>query len=98
MNDNVNHPSHYNVEGKKECIDEMIDLFGIENTIIFALLNAYKYMYRDGLKSLSLDDREKAKWYLDWADNKIKVYRLQNTVCAQYYYNLVSKYKSTYLN
>ena len=24
----VNHPSHYNLPGKKECIDEMVDIYG----------------------------------------------------------------------
>lgn len=25
----VNHPSHYNLPDRKECIDEMIDIYGL---------------------------------------------------------------------
>lgn len=32
--DNVNHPAHY--QGKHECIDEMIALFGVEDVKPFA--------------------------------------------------------------
>ena len=28
MSDAVNHPSHYNKEGRKECIVEMLEKFG----------------------------------------------------------------------
>ena len=45
---NVDHPAHYNVKGKKECIDEMVDDFGLEMAISFCLTNAYKYLYRAG--------------------------------------------------
>lgn len=30
MADMVNHPTHYNIPGRKECIEEMIDRFGVE--------------------------------------------------------------------
>ena len=29
--DMVNHPSHYNLPGRKECIDEMIDIYGLKD-------------------------------------------------------------------
>ena len=29
--DMVNHPSHYNLPDRKECIDEMIDIYGLTN-------------------------------------------------------------------
>jgi hypothetical protein len=48
--DLVNHPDHYNHEGRKECWDEMIDLFGMYYTGIFDLLTAYKYFYRADTK------------------------------------------------
>lgn len=47
---NVLHPTHYNKEGRRECWDEMIDIFGIGAAIDFDILSAYKYFYRAGLK------------------------------------------------
>ena len=35
MADTVNHPAHYNIPGRKECIEEMIDRFGVEAVISF---------------------------------------------------------------
>lgn len=63
--DKVNHPNHYCREGRRECIDEMYDLFGCEAVKYFCVLNAYKYMYRCGLKGDADEDRAKAKWYSD---------------------------------
>lgn len=34
---NVNHPAHY--QGKHECIDEMIALFGVEDVKAFCRCN-----------------------------------------------------------
>ena len=61
----VDHPSHYNKPGRKECIVEMQDRFGSYITIIFDLTNAYKYLYRAGLKdgNTLADDLSKARWY-----------------------------------
>ena len=39
VNDNVNHPSHY-ATGKYECIDVMLEIFGVEAVKTFCLLNA----------------------------------------------------------
>lgn len=63
VNDNVNHPSHY-ATGKYECIDVMLEIFGIEAVKTFCLLNAFKYNYRSGRKN-GLEDIKKAKWYID---------------------------------
>ena len=60
----VDHPKHYNREGAMECIDEMILLFGIEETAIFCKLNAYKYRYRAGSKSDASEDMKKSDWYM----------------------------------
>ena len=65
MPDNVNHPAHYNREGRKECIVEMQELFGVEAVKNFCLLNAYKYLYRNGLKSGAKTDLAKSKWYFN---------------------------------
>ena len=62
-NEMVNHPAHYNIPGRKECIDEMVDKFGIVAVRHFCLLNAYKYDYRHALKG-GAEDLEKARWYM----------------------------------
>ena len=58
----VNHPSHYNREGAKECIEEMIDIYGPEATAYFCLLNAHKYRYRAADKN-GEEDLRKSDWY-----------------------------------
>lgn len=74
----VNHPNHYNKEGRKECWDEMEELFGPRDTIVFCVLNAYKYMYRAGTKvgNSELQDDAKAKVYLKKA---IEIAERKNT-------------------
>lgn len=64
--DNVNHPSHYNVH-KHECIDEMIALFGVDETMAFCKLNAWKYRYRAGAKDGEAREKDlaKADGYID---------------------------------
>lgn len=57
----VNHPIHYNCEGY-ECIDVMIDVFGLDATINFCHLNAFKYIWRSNKKN-GKEDLEKAAWY-----------------------------------
>ena len=62
MNDMVNSPKHYRRKGRKECIEEMIDVFGFEWVRIFCLLNVYKYKYRHEMKN-GQEDIDKANWY-----------------------------------
>lgn len=64
--DNVNHPSHYNIEGKKECIEQMREDYGETITAVFCLTNAYKYLYRAGYKGDMQEDIAKAKWYFGY--------------------------------
>ena len=59
-NENVNHPEHY--QGKNECIDVMIAMFGIEAVKHFCMCNAYKYRFRADNKN-GKEDIEKAEWY-----------------------------------
>lgn len=68
----VNHPVHYNISGRKECIEEMFEKYGMEITAIFCFTNAYKYLYRAGIKEgeTQEDDISKAKWYYRWIMNK----------------------------
>ena len=66
--EHVNHPSHYNVFSK-EVIDMMVDIWGVENTITFCEMNAFKYKMRLGSKPGQPieQDLKKANWYLDKA-------------------------------
>lgn len=62
MGNNVDHPEHY--QGKHECIDEMIALFGVEAVKGFCKCNVYKYRYRANRKNGN-EDLAKADWYMD---------------------------------
>ena len=62
MNDPVNHPSHY-CKGKYESIEVMTEVFGTEAVKSFALLNAFKYIWRADKKN-GIEDIRKAAWYL----------------------------------
>lgn len=59
--DMVNHPSHY--EHGIECIDEMILLFGIVETMSFCKLNSHKYRKR-ALDKGGREDLDKSDWYM----------------------------------
>lgn len=64
MSDQINHPSHYQKNGR-ECIDVMIEKFGTEAVINFCECNVFKYEWRAGLKegNSAEQDRAKAEWY-----------------------------------
>lgn len=57
---NVNHPEHY--QGKNECIDVMLAMFGVDAVKHFCMCNAYKYRFRADKKN-GAEDIEKAEWY-----------------------------------
>ena len=59
----VNHPSHYNLPDRKECIDEMIDIYGLKDVAKWCEITAYKYKYRAGHKGSVVEDMSKATWY-----------------------------------
>lgn len=61
--DMVNHPSHYNLPDRKECIDEMIDIYGLKDVAKWCEITAYKYEYRAGHKGSVIEDMSKAAWY-----------------------------------
>ena len=63
----VNHPSHYNLPNRKECIDEMIDIYGLKDAAKWCEITAYKYKYRAGHKDSFTQDMQKASWYMDKA-------------------------------
>ena len=56
----VNHPEHY--QGKNECIDVMIAMFGVDAVKHFCMCNAYKYRFRSDKKN-GKEDIDKAEWY-----------------------------------
>ena len=64
MNDNVNHPNHYN-QGGIECIDAIkaaiVGKTGIE---AFCVGNTIKYLWRYEEKN-GVEDVNKAKWYIE---------------------------------
>lgn len=70
--DKVNHPSHYQKDGK-ECIEVMLELYGIQAVINFCELNAFKYKWRAGMKAgeSAEVDLKKAQWYADYKENLI---------------------------
>ena len=74
MSDMVSHPSHYNKAGRKECIVEMEEKYGIPATVGFCLMNAYKYLYRAGDKADNSyeQDRKKAQWYFNYANQMLE--------------------------
>jgi hypothetical protein len=59
--DAVNHPAHY--EHGIECIDEMILLYGVVETMIFCKLNSHKYRKRAFEKG-GKEDMDKSDWYM----------------------------------
>lgn len=63
MSDSVNHPGHYQT-GQFECIDVMVEVFGIEDVMNFCICNAFKYLYRTRRKN-GVEDVRKAAWYLN---------------------------------
>lgn len=78
--DNINHPKHY-VNRKHECIDEMEAMFGLQDTIAFCKLNAWKYRYRAGSKENYEEDMAKADWYIN------KAIELQNRLFGEEQYD-----------
>lgn len=59
--DNVNRPKHY-TQGKIDCIDAMVEAFGVEAVKTFCKCNAFKYLWRSEHKN-GVEDIEKARWY-----------------------------------
>lgn len=73
MTEHVNHPSHYNKPGRKECIEEMLEIFGPDAVSVFCELTAYRYDYREGEKEGQPAERDagKARWYRKYAAEKL---------------------------
>jgi hypothetical protein len=67
MKEAVEHPKHYN-NYPIEVIDMMLSIWGIDKTITFCLMNAFKYRMRLGLKDNIEQDLAKEQWYLNKAN------------------------------
>ena len=68
---------YYTKAKHKECIVEMCEKYGDYSVYCFCKCNAYKYLYRAGLKenNPAVQDWQKAKWYIDYANNLCKKHR-----------------------
>lgn len=62
--DMVNHPEHYETNGV-ECIDAMVASQGAEAVQNYCVCNAFKYIWRHQHKGKSVEDIQKAIWYLN---------------------------------
>ena len=63
----VNNPSHY-MQHERECIIEMVILFGWEAVEGFCKCNAWKYRERAPYKGSQERDDKKADWYVACLD------------------------------
>jgi len=62
-------PFHY-TQGDVECIDAMTEAFGQNQVSTYCKLNAFKYLWRAGLKEYTENDDQdiqKAIWYLKFS-------------------------------
>lgn len=73
VNDDINHPSHYEGHTSIDCIDNMRLIFGNQRVAEFCMLNAYRYLSRHEYKN-GLEDLKKAKWYLDYVECMNMIY------------------------
>ncbi len=62
----VNKPARYNVY-PIETIDMMVSIWGVEKTMNFCTINAFKYRMRIGFKDNIQEDLAKEEWYLNKA-------------------------------
>lgn len=95
----VFHPKHYNKENRRECWDEMIELFGPDAVVIFDVLSAYKYYYRAGSKDNNPEeqDLEKIKMYMKHAGKLLAASKITGAVfdCYLKMGNIVFGHDST---
>lgn len=77
QSDPVNHPSHYETGGI-ECFDAIVASQGTDAAMSFCLCNAFKYIWRCKHKGKTVEDIEKAIWYLN---RYLELYRSKETVC-----------------
>ena len=63
VTDMVNEPPHY-MQHAMECIDEMVEVFGVKAVKSYCKCAAWKYRYRAPYKGKLDEDNAKADWYL----------------------------------
>lgn len=80
MNDNVNHPSHYQSDSGLEVID-VIDAFTKDLTGMEAVCtgNALKYICRWKKKN-GKEDLEKADWYIKKLIDKLEIDKINRKI------------------
>lgn len=61
--DMVNEPPHY-MQHAMECIDEMVEVFGVDAVISYCMCNVWKYRYRAPFKDDADEDNMKSDWYM----------------------------------
>lgn len=68
---------YYTKAKHKECIVEMREKYGDYAVYCFCRCNAYKYLYRAGLKenNPALQDWQKAQWYINYCNDLVKAHR-----------------------
>lgn len=64
MEDNVNHPKHYQTPGGLECIDIIKSVLTKDEYIASCRANVLKYVIRYKSKG-QVESLKKARWYLD---------------------------------
>ncbi len=64
-NKDMINPSHYGSGDNIECIDVMLQQFGIDEVKSFCKLNAFKYLFRCGHKDAPLQEMKKIQWYVN---------------------------------
>jgi len=73
MSDPVHHPSHYNSHPARCECGRRIECIDVTRHMGFNLGNVIKYLWRAGLKGSTVEDLEKARWYLtDEIDRALK--------------------------
>lgn len=94
----VNHPTHYNHEGRKECWDEWVDKFGADAAVVICLGNADKYLYRAGTKkdNPAKQDIEKARMYFTKAGDIIVASKTPITARTGNMYNIIGEELTKY--
>ena len=96
----VNHPTHYNHEGRKECWDEWVEKFGVDAAVVICLGNADKYLYRAGTKkdNPAKQDIEKARMYFKKAGDIIVFGKSPVAARTGHMYNIVGEELMKYDN
>ena len=74
--DPVSEPQHYTARSK-ECIDEMVLIFGVEAVKAFCKCNAWKYRYRAPYKGTPEIDLRKADKYIQFYEDLEQYEKIQ---------------------